>query len=298
MIPEIINNPLDNLKITLPPDTTTATLTQYYSKINQTWEVGTQLVDTEGIIVSRDFAVLSFPPTETKLIKVGLPEYDPDWESDFYYLLITYFTETFYSSNYQSTIDLPFNEWLKEVNVLKHEKYYKHKQIGQLVYNRPIISLPEVSPPVESSLIQYAPIEENFTLTFNVGNALGAIITSISDIEVRLKDTLEEAGTLVNPAFILLTKPYISITFKNITPTSHLNITITFYGQYHYSVPVPKSSMPTAEEFTLIHPYNTSYEDRLKPPGLPNLPDNFWNTNYGNIPNTDFTNRNSAPAWI
>lgn len=292
MIPKIINNPLDNLKVTLPPDTTTATLTQYYSEINQAWEVATQLVDTKGVIVRRNYSVLSFPPAETKLIKIGLPEYDPDWEANFYYLLISYFTETFYSSNYQTTAKLPFNEWTKEVTVLKHENHYKHKQIGQLTYTRPIVSLPEVLP------IEYAFIAENFTLTLNVGKALGAVITSISPIEVRLKDTIEEEGILTDPAFILLTKPYIAITFKNITDTSHLTITTTFYGEYYYSFPVPKSSLPTTEEFTLVHPYNTPYEDRLKPPGLPNLPDNFWNTNYGAIPNIEFTNRGGSPGWI
>ena len=70
MIPEIVNNPLDNLTLSLPPDTTTATLTQYYSEINQAWEVATQLVDTKGVIVRRDYSVLSFPPAETKLIIV------------------------------------------------------------------------------------------------------------------------------------------------------------------------------------------------------------------------------------
>ncbi len=292
MIPKIVNNPLDNIKLNLPPETTTATLTQYYSQINQAWEVATQLVDTTGTIVSRDFSVLSFPPAETKLIKVGLPEYDPDWEANFYYLLISYFTETFYSSNYKSTVNLPFNEWLKEVTVRKHESYYKHKQIGQLVYTRPLTSLPQVLP------VTYAPIVEDFTLTINVGNALGAIITSLSNIEVRVKDTIEEEGTLVDPAFILLTKPYITITFKDITLTSHSTVTTTFYGEYYYSFPVPKSSVPTSDEFTLVHPYNTPYQERLMPPGLSNLPDNFWNTNYGAVPVLDFTNRGSSPAWV
>lgn len=293
MIPKIVNNPLDNLNINLPPETTIATLTQYYPQINQAWESATQLVDTEGTIVSRDFSVLSFPPSETKLIKVGLPEYDPDWEANFYYLLITYFTETFYSSNYQATVSLPFNEWLKEITVLKHESYYKHKQVNQLVYTRPV-TLEDV---LDNGLMEYLPLEENFTLTLNVGNALGAIITSASNIEVRLKDTVNDEGTVVNPTFILLTKPYLTITFKDITPTSHTRVTTTLYGEYRYSVPVPKSSMPTTEEFTLVHPYNTSYQDRLKPPGLSNLADNFWNTNYGSIPNTDFTNREGSPTW-
>lgn len=288
MIPTF-NSP--DLKLNLPKETTLATLNQYYSQINQTWEAGSQTVDNEGVILTRDYKILSFPPSESKLLKVDLPAYDPDWEASFYYFIISYFTETSYSSHYKSTVKLPFNEWKKKDTIFRNESYYKHKQVGQLVYNRPITSEPEVTPPV------YAILPVNYKLTINVGTALGAVISSISPIEVRVKDTTEDVGTVVNPSFILLTKPYIDIIFKQITTTSHVVITTTFYGEYTYSSAIPKSQFDNQEEFTLVHPYNTSYQSRLKPPGLSTLPDNFWNTNYGTIPSLNLVNRGSAPAW-
>ena len=51
-------------------------------------------------------------------------------------------------------------------------------------------------------------------------------------------------------------------------------------------------------EQTLIHPIDTSISSRLKPPGLSNMPDNFWNSNSSFVSLSDFSQRKStAPSW-
>jgi hypothetical protein len=290
MIPTIKNNPLENFQLNLPEETTTATLTQFYEQWSDSWEIATQQVDTNGTIVSRNYSLLSFPYNEAKLVKIELGSYDPQWEANFYYTIISYFKETSYSSHYKYT--LPFNEWKKQETKFRQEALYKHKLTNTLTWTRPTISLPDVLP------IEYQSLEEDYTLLINVGQALGATIQIADLVEVRLKSTDSDIGELVNKDFVLLTKPYLEITFKDITLTSHTELTVNFYGEYAYRTYVPANLFNQEEQLTLIHPFNTSYQDRLKPPGLANLPDNFWNTNYDQLPNIELAERATTPQWL
>jgi len=290
MIPTIKNNPLDNFQLNLPEETTTATLTQFYEQWGDSWEIATQQVDTNGNIVSRNYSLLSFPYNEAKLVKIELGAYDPQWEADFYYTIISYFQETSYSSHYKYT--LPFNEWTKQETKFRQEVIYKHKITNTLTWTRPSTT------DSESSLVEYEPLPENYTLLINVGQALGATIQVVDPVEVRLKSTDSDIGELVNKDFVLLTKPYLEITFKDITLNSHTELTVNFYGEYAYRTYVPANLFNQQEPLTLVHPYNTPYQNRLKPPGLANLPDNFWNTNYGQLPNIELAERTATPQWL
>lgn len=290
MIPTIKNNPLENFQLNLPEETTSATLTQFIPEWGDSWEVGVQQVDINGNIVSRYYSLLSFPYNEAKLVKIDLGSYDPYWEANFYYQIISYFQETNYSSHYKYI--LPFNEWTRQITKFRQEVLYKHKITNTLTWTRPTISLPDEIP------VEYQPLEENYNLLINVGQSLGATIQITDPVEVRLKSTSSEPGELVNKDFILLTKPYLEITFKDITLTSHIELTVNFYGEYAYRTYVPAEFFSQEEPVTLIHRFNTPYQERLKPPGLPNLPDNFWNTNYDQLPDIELAERSSTPQWL
>jgi hypothetical protein len=290
MIPTIKNNPLDNFQLNLPEETTTATLTQFYAQWNDNWEVASQQVDNNGTIVSRSYSLLFFPYNEAKLVKIDLESYDPQWEATFYYNVISYFQETSYASHYKYT--LPFNEWIKQTTKFRQEVLYKHKLTNTFTWNRPSTTNSQ------TNLTEYTPLPTDYKLTINVGQALGAVIEIADPVEVRIKSTTSDVGELVSKSFILLTKPYIEITFKNITLTSHIILKVYFYGEYAYKTYVPANLFNQDEPLTLVHPYNTPYQNRLKPPGLANLPDNFWNTNYGQLPNIELTERTATPQWL
>lgn len=289
-MPIIKTNPLDNFQLNLPEETTTATLTQFYSEWGDSWEVASQQVDTKGTIVSRAYSLLSFPYNEAKLVKIELGTYDPQWEATFYYNVISYFQETAYASHYKYA--LPFNEWSKQTTKFRQEALYKHKLTNTLTWNRPSTTNSQ------TNLTEYNPLPEDYTLLINVGQALGAVIEIADPVEVRIKSTASDLGELVSKNFVLLTKPYIEITFKNITLTSHTLLKVYFYGEYAYRTYEPADKFNQEEPLTLIHPYNTSYQNRLKPPGLANLPDNFWNTNYSQLPNNQLTERTATPQWL
>lgn len=295
MFPTIVNNPLTSLKANTPPELTTATITQYYSQIDTTWDLGTQQATLQAEPYSRVYSLLTFPYTETRLTKVDLTTYDPDYGATFYYLVSSYFQESSYNSNIYSTANNPFSQWTQIDSCYRQEITYTHTQVNQLIWNRPIITEGSTS---EEGIIT-APIYETlatgYSLSINVGTALGTIITSVSPIQVKLKSSSSDAGTIVDPSFILLTEPILDITLLDITSTSHIQIIVTFYGLYKWRNFLPISS---ADPQTLLHPIQTSLEDKLKPPGLSSLPDNFWNSDLGNQVVTDFSTRGNSPQWI
>lgn len=290
MIPTIKNNPLDNFQLNLPEEATSATITQFIPEWGDSWEIANQQVDINGTIVSRQYSLLSFPYNEAKLVRIELGTYDPYWEANFYYQIISYFQETNYSSHYKYT--LAFNEWVRQSTKFRQEVLYKHKITNTLTWERPSTTNSE------TSLTVYTPLPEDYTLLINVGQSLGATIQITDPVEVRLKSSASEPGELVNKDFVLLTKPYLEITFKDITLLSHTELTVNFYGEYAYRTYVPAEFFSQEEPVTLIHKFNTPYQERLKPPGLPNLPDNFWNTNYDQLPDIELAERSPSPQWL
>ena len=290
MIPKINNNPLENFQLNLPEETTTATLTKFYEEWGDSWEIGNQQVDNNGVIVSRSYSLLSFPYEEAKLVKIDLENYDPEWEGTFYYSIISYFKETGYSSHYK--YNLPFNEWIKKETKFRQEAYYRHKIIEELRWERP------KTIEIESGVIEYSYLPSDYKLVINVGKGLGAEIEVTDEVEIRIKESEFDNGEIVNKSFILLTKPYIEIKFKNIREDSHREIIIKLYGEYVYKTYVPANLFNQEESLTLVHAYNTEYKDRLKPPGLSNIPENFWNSNYKELSNIKLAERKSNAEWL
>lgn len=296
MFPTLSSNPVDTLNVTTPPELTTATITQYYPQIDTSWDLGIQQATLDSVPYSRTYNILSFPATVNRLTKVDLSAYDPDYGANFYYLVSNYFVESSYNSSINDTTDNPFSSWTQIDSCYRQELTYTHTQVGQLVYNRPQINTGGSNESGSGGVIEYVSLPIGYSININVGTALGAIITSASPIQVTLKSsTTSTIGTVESPTFILLTEPIINIKFLDITASSHTSITTTFYGQFKWRNFLPTSSN---DPLTLLHPIGTPSETQLKPPGLPNLLDNFWNSNPANQVEVDLSTRNNTPQWI
>lgn len=293
MIPTI-NNPFDDYEFTLQSEVTTATLSQYYEELEQEWEIGTQEVSLDGTIVSREYSLLSFPNNpNSKLIKVPLGAFDQEWQADFYYVVSNYFTETSYSSDALSTEELPFLEWQKRTTDFRLDSLYRHRLISVLNY--------------------FDNDAGNRVATINVGKALGAVINytvyqddngqDINSLTIKLKESLNDPGTTplieqgptADSITILLNKPLLELSFRDFIPNG---FEVEFYGEYAYKSFAPSFLSTEDNAVTLTHPITASYQERLKPPGLPGLPDNFWNTGYNNLPTYFAANRTNSPQWI
>ena len=277
MIPSI-NNTFDNLKIDSDKDITIATLTKYYPEIDQSWDEASQQVATNGALISREYSFLSFPPSEKgKIAKVNLGEFDPDWGADYYYLVTSYFTETTYTSSYNTSVEYPFLEWEKKITEFRQEISYK--------------------PALLDTLTLLGIFQEGQVRILNVGNNIVASIFSNMDIEVRQRESQFSQGEVepeTDLSSILLGKPFLEITF--LTPGS--SVIVNFVGEQVFRTYLPSNLSKEEVSTTLVHPINYPLELRLKPPGLPNVVDNFWNTNYSNLPNYFSKNRYNTPQWI
>lgn len=294
MIPSILNNPLDSLDLSTPPESTQATLATYYPQIQNHWDSATQVVATTGEIVSRTFSILTFPPLESKLVKIDVADGDTEWGAPFYYSVISYFDETSFSSHYRE--EEPFKTWEKTTTRFRQQALYKHSVIDTLTWNRPTILNPFNPNPDPRNP---APLPTPFTLTFNVGRGLGASIVTDGVAIVRLKSSPVDPGVVVeNPSLVILDKPIVSVEYPNPTAFLPSSLTVSLFGAFYYSTYAPANSFQEEETLTLLHPYGTPYQDRLKPPGQPDLLDSFWNTNYASLPPFQVVNRSATPFFL
>jgi hypothetical protein len=297
---ELSNNPYENISFEVP-ELTSASIEQYISQLETNWEIGHQLATLDGIPYSRIYRQLSFPNNPYNFSVVDLGVASPEYESNIYYLVSQNFQEISYSSN-QTKGDDSWLRWKKVVTNYRQEITYLHKSIGTLNWQQPVdvnsIPIPIVSP-YKLPLIKSG---KALGMSFNVS-------PQNQQVEVRLKSTVVDPGILqtftLNSAFgiyaisslMLLTQPLIEITLLNVSNVTPVNITFTFYGEYKWRVMIPLNEDESQEQ-TLIHPIDTAISSRLKPPGLSNMPDNFWNSNSSPVILTDYAQRlSSAPGW-
>ncbi len=296
------------------PDLTTATLETYIPEIKDKWELASQSATLEGVPYSRTYSLLSFPPSviePTLIDKVELPYYDEEFEGTSYFRLSNSFLEDTYSA---STPDQAFYRWQKTTTKWRQELIYLNKPSSLINWVRPSIQVPRLPPSTLPPQLQYLSIATDpFVLPpIRNGGALEASITvtpSNSPIDVSLTDDDGNEIKLENFQNILLTLPYLNIRLKGIknpsgTPApgtvnnvgvTHTSITIQFYGEFSRRVYIPGS---VENEQILLHADGTNLADRLKPPGLSSLPDNFWNTNAQPVTYTLFQAREGVtPAW-
>lgn len=145
--------------------------------------------------------------------------------------------------------------------------------------------------------IQWDPLTLPYIKTIEVGEALGAIITSDCELIIRLKSTLKEIGVQVTDSPILLTKPYLEIEVIDATEYLPTFINVDFYG-----VELWRSFNPITiddEPDIVVHSLDTPQELKYKPPGKSDLPDNFWNSKPNSNPYENYIQRQGvSPTWL
>lgn len=281
------------------PDLTSASIEQYIPELDTNWEIGQQLATLDNIPYSRIYKQLSLPNNPYSLSLVDLGAVSPEYESNIYYLVTQNFQEISYSSNKTDGED-SWLRWKKVTTNYRQEITYLHKSLSTLHWQQPldINSLP-------------IPISNSYTIPLiNAGKALGMSFTiapADQQVEVKFKSSVTDVGTnqvftlssvfgvYANSSLFLLTQPYIEFKLINSANTSPVNLAVTFYGQYKWRTMVPLND---ENEQTLIHPIDSPISTRLKPPGLSNLPDNFWNSNSSFIALSDYSQRQLInPTW-
>lgn len=281
------------------PELTTASIEQYIPELETNWEIGQQLATLDRVPYSRTYRQLSLPNNPYSISLINLGAISPEYESNIYYLVTQNFQEISYSSN-QTKGEDSWLRWKKVTTNYRQELTYLHKSIGTLNWQQS----------VDVSLIPI-PITSPYTLPLvKAGKALGMsfIITPVNQqVEVRFKSSISDPGILqtftLNNSFgiyaissnFLLTHPLIEFTLINASNITPVNLNITFYGEYKWRVMVPLND---ESEQTLIHPIDTDIITRLKPPGLSNMPDHFWNSNSTFVSLSDYNQRQLInPAW-
>ena len=261
----------------IPDNYTTATTEIAIPQLKSTWTTGIQTVTTrEGVdsIMSRQFSIPTFPNDDKHLERIDLGAYSKKYDNSFYYKVSSQFSEEKYMSWASLTNpEEDFLRWTHNTITYRLEKIYLHKVVKTIIWARPNVTIPaDENYPEE---VHYYDLSENFLLPdIDAGEQIAVEVTCDNPIEVfnftTPEDITEASGTF------LLHKRYIRIKLINPTATSHLKVSITFYGEYAWNLQLPIKNVKDTRN--LVHPISTLYFDRLKPPGVTGLSENFWNT--------------------
>lgn len=291
------SDPLEKAQAYEIPDLNSASIEEYYPYINSNWALGTQAVTKEGQIFSRTFNQLEFLNTNYSFNRVDLPAYDDFYEGTHYYLLANDFCEDIYTSSIsQEDPAEDFLRWQHYSTFIRQQVHYSPKKVKQLTWNKPVLN---AVPPTSVKINGGYGVKANIT-----------ILPATANVVVKLKseDGLEEI-VVEDINDITLTLPIIEVTMAHLPgtdvdpdnppPLRTLTTTLmvfNFYGEVKLQTFVPSFSRTEPE--ILTHPIKATLAERLKPPGLPNLRDNFWNSQPNDIVLTDWKNRTSTPGFL
>lgn len=261
----------------IPDNYTVATTEIVVPEIQSTWTTGIQTVTTKDdvdSIMSRQFSIPTFPNDDKHLERIDLGAYSKKYDNSFYYKVSSKFSEEKYMSWASLTNpEEDFLRWTHNTITYRLEKIYLHKEVKTITWVRPNVVIPEDENYPEE--IYYYELSDEFLLPdIDAGEQVAAEVTCEDSIEVSNFTTLEDI-TEVTGTF-LLHKRYIRVKLINPSPTSHLRVNITFYGEYAWNSQLPIKNVKDTRN--LVHPISTLYFDRLKPPGVTEVSENFWNT--------------------
>lgn len=291
-----------NLKIPTLSYCSTDTISQFIGVAGENREVSQQISDVDRNPISRRFSDFFVEDSSATLEVRTLDQYDDFYESTFFYLVATQFSERSYESLVPTEDIEPFTEWNVRKITYRREIHYKPSLISTVTWERPYI-LSTSTVPGEESQKEYQEVEEPLIVTFDANKAVAANFSDISNnCVVYNKATLdgEEVGDLIsNPtSSFLCYKRYIQVVCENPNELelNPIFLTVNFYGEPVFNFNLPIDSQ---KEYTLIHPEGTPLAERLFPPGRYNAyPSNFWNS--GNKPPLieSYSNRGGNPGLV
>lgn len=282
---------LQNAPVELP-QFTTATLKTYVPLIKGYIPSATQLVSLNGDILSREYIEVDASPQETFLEEINLGRYEERYKGSTYYLITTYYSQIKYRSNniwISPTDPSYFLRWQKSTNTFRLELTYRDIEVSSFTWVRPPIKSATSSG--STTPIFYIPLTPSpyLALSANSGEAVKARITSNWPLKVYRGDTLIE-----DYSSILMVDPTLKIYIEDEPAiTIPISITVQFYGQYAWTSQFPAYY---TQPINLIHKVEET--NKFLPPGKPNFPTNFWNTNPPKDSINDFFNRASvSPSY-
>ena len=135
------------------PNTSSATLRQFFPQMNMEWEVGAQLALLDGTPYTRRFSFLDFPPYgDDRLDFIPLQQYEEAYKGSAYFQLTSRFEETEYYSTASPT-HRNFTRWERTVSYFNQEVIYSTEVLSTLTWERPFNGLeydptPNTGPPV------------------------------------------------------------------------------------------------------------------------------------------------------
>lgn len=116
---------------------TRASIETYYSQLNGKWETATQIAYKDGTPYSRTFSIPDFAKdTQDRLDIIDLGGFDPVYNGQYYYQLISLFNEEeWYSSS--SSYHENFLKWERTYNTYQQVVTYSNEEIGRIEWSRP-----------------------------------------------------------------------------------------------------------------------------------------------------------------
>lgn len=282
----------------------TASIETDYPQLNDSWTEATQLTDKSGNILSRSYSNLIFPTLPGYLQRIELSSFDDIYEADYYFLLMNYFYEDYYTSSDN------FTRWTKIRSTIRQERTYKPTQTSCFFYERPFTLVTDIN----GDYKDYSPLQTTLVKVY-VGNAIGMTVECPDPITVYKKDTSDGPRISEVTGMILCDREWLEVEFTPITPTipqlvtstipcstetslgtnvSHTYITFKSYGEYLWANYDP---VEIAEPEVLVYPIETPISQRRTPPGL-TVREDFWNNNLSQVPLTNINSRLSINPYI
>lgn len=289
------------------PESYICSLEKRYAELNDTWVEATQTTDKEGNILSRAYSNLIFPSLPGRLQRIQLSAYDELYEADFYYQLMSYFYEDYYTSS------APFLKWSKIRTMIRQEKTYKHAQTSCFFYERPYTLVLGL----EGTYKLYSELPTTHSIHVYVGGSIGMTVECPDNITIYKKDS-KTGSRLSGPFYrnqvILCDRLWLEVEF-NPTPStlplvtslipctttpsigttaSHSFITFKSYGEFLFSNYAPSNADDVE---TLVYPIETPIQTRMRPPGI-TVREDFWNTTPSKVDLIDINTRMTSPPRI
>ena len=121
---------------------------------------------------------------------------------------------------------------------------------------------------------------------------LNNIVLTLPLIEITILELTEYIKPTILSNNNFINRSYNSATVQELKP----DITFEFFGEEKLRTFIP--SFDEDEPIITRHSVDTNLEERLKPPELPNVADNFWNTYVSTVYIEDFGSRTNRPQLM
>lgn len=316
---------------------TRSSIETHYTQLNGKWESATQIAYKDGSPYSRTFSILEFPSnTQDRLDLINLGTFDPIYNGEYYYQLISIFNEEeWYSS--ASSYHENFLKWERSYNTYQQVVTYSNEEIGRLEWSRPFTTS-SFNNTITTTTGGGSPITTPNPMT--CATSLPAIPASSGQTGASPGFIDASTGTTtsckrwssINSPFTLnvnVGQAVGAIVLTDGSPIIHRKSNLSDIGtlvsgnilmvEPYLSIHFPNPTTTTPTYITVVlygkevwrvyqpyeldsepeiirHPVDVSSNIRFRPPGKDYLNDAFWNSESNPIPFVGFHSRQGQGA--